>query len=206
MDCSTPGFPVLHYLPEFVLNSCLLSQWCHPTISSSVVPFSTRPQSFPASGSFPVSQLIASGGQSTGVSASASVLQMNIHGCWFPLGLTCLIFLQSKGLSRVSSSTTVWRHQLWCSAFFMVQLSYQYKTTRKKHSFVYCKTFKENLFESKWTLNFLTLALNVFLPMVQTHISSLRPPSSVETHFYQLLLHKFSRPCLARMSSCPFHV
>ena len=90
--------------------------WCHPTILSSVIPFSC-PQSFPESGSFPVSQLFASGGQSTGPSASASVLPMNIQ-CWFILGLIGLISLQSKGLSRVSSNTTVQNHQ-----FFSAQLS-----------------------------------------------------------------------------------
>ena len=84
-------------------NPCALSWWCHPTISSSVVPFSSCLQSFPVSGSFPMSQLFASGDQSIGASASASVL--NIQG-WFPLGLTGLISLKSKGLSRVFSSTT----------------------------------------------------------------------------------------------------
>ena len=83
-------------------NSCPLNQWCHPTISSSTVPFSSHPQSFPASGSFQMSQLFASDGQSTGVLASASVLPMNIQG-WFPLGLIGLISVQSKGLSRVFS-------------------------------------------------------------------------------------------------------
>ena len=96
-------------------NSCALSQWCHPNISSSVVPFSSCPQSFPASGSFPVSQLFASGGQSIGVSALASVLPMIVQD-WFPLGWTDWISLQSKGLSRVFSNTTVWKHQ-----FFGVQ-------------------------------------------------------------------------------------
>ena len=86
-----------------------LSRWCHPTISSSVAPFSSCPQSFPASGSFPVCQLFASGDRSVG--ASASVLPMNIQG-WFPLGLTGLISLQSKGLPSVFSSTTVRRHQM----------------------------------------------------------------------------------------------
>ena len=85
--------------PGACSNSCPLSQWCHPTISSSVVPFSSRPQSFLASGSFPMSQLFASGGQSIGVLASASVLPMNILD-WFPLGLTGLISLQSKGLLK----------------------------------------------------------------------------------------------------------
>ena len=87
-------------------NSCPSSWWCHPTILSSVVPFSSCLQSFPALGSFPMSQFFASGGQSIGVSASASVLPKNIQD-WLPLGLTGLIFLQSKGLSRVFSNTTV---------------------------------------------------------------------------------------------------
>ena len=76
MDCSPSGFPVLHHLPEFAQNSCPLSQWCHRIISSSVVPFSSCPQSFPVSGSFPMSQLFASGGQSIGVSALASFLSI----------------------------------------------------------------------------------------------------------------------------------
>ena len=91
-------------------NSCPSSQWCHPTISSSVIPFSSYPQSFPASGSFPVSHVFTSDGQRIRVSASASVLPVNIQG-WFPLGLADLISLLSKGLSKVSS-TTIWRHQL----------------------------------------------------------------------------------------------
>ena len=90
-------------------NSCPLSQWCHPTISSSLV-FSSCLQSFPASGSFLMSQLFASGDQSTGASASASVFPMNIQN-WFPLGMTILISLQCKGLSRVFSYTTVQKHQ-----------------------------------------------------------------------------------------------
>ena len=90
-------------------DSCLLNRWCHPTISYSVTPFSSCPWSFPASGSFPMSQLFTSGGQSIGVSASASVLPMHVQG-WFPLGLTDLISLQSKGLSRLFSSMTVWKH------------------------------------------------------------------------------------------------
>ena len=97
--------------------SCPLSQWCHPTISSSVIPFSFRLQSFPASGSFQMSQFVASSGQSIGVSASASVLPMNIQD-WFPLGWTGWISLQSKRVSRVFSTTTVQKHQ-----FFGAQLS-----------------------------------------------------------------------------------
>ena len=97
-------------------NSCSLSWWCHPTISSSVVPFSSCLQSFPASGSFPVSRFFASGGQSIGASASASVLPMNILD-WFPLGWTGWISLQSKGLSRVFSNTTVQKHQFFYISF-----------------------------------------------------------------------------------------
>ena len=107
--------------PRVYSNSCSLSQWCHPTISSSVVPISCRLQSFPASGSFQMSQLFTSGGQSIGVSASTSVLPMNIPiniQDWFPLGWTGWISLQSKGLSRVFSNTTVQKHQ-----FFGTQLS-----------------------------------------------------------------------------------
>ena len=111
-------------------NSCLLSWWCHPAISSSVVPFSC-PQSFPASGPFPMSQLLTSDGQSIGVSASTSVLPMNNQD-WSPLGWTGWISLQSKGLSGVFSNTTVQKHQLfWCSAFLIVQLSHPYMTTGK---------------------------------------------------------------------------
>ena len=103
--------------PGVYPNSYPLSQWCHPTISSSVIPFFSCPQSFPASGSFPNSQVFTSGGQSIGASASASVLPVNIQG-WFPLGLTGWISLLSKGRSRVFSSTTVQKHQ-----FFGAQLS-----------------------------------------------------------------------------------
>ena len=96
--------------PRSYSNSCLSSRWCHPTISSSVVPFSSRLQSFPASGSFPMSQFFTSGGQSIGVSVSASVLPMNIQN-WFPWGWTGWISLQSKGLSRVCSNSVFQKHQ-----------------------------------------------------------------------------------------------
>ena len=103
--------------PRVYSNSCPLSQWCHPTIPSSVVPFSSHLQSFPASGSFPMSQLFASGSQSIGVSASASVLPMNIQD-WFPLGLTGWISLQSKGLSRDFSNTTVQKLKIFMLSNF----------------------------------------------------------------------------------------
>ena len=98
--------------PRVHLNPCSLSRWCHPTISSSIIPFSSCPQSFPASGSFPMSQLFASGGQSIGVSASTSVFPMNTQD-WFPLGWTDWISLQSEGLSGVFSNTTVQKYQFF---------------------------------------------------------------------------------------------
>ena len=105
--------------PRAYSNSCPSSWWCHPAISSSVIPFSSCPQPLPASGSFPMSQLFTWGGQSTVVSASASVLPMNTQD-WSPLGWTGWISLQSKGLSRVFANTTVQKHQ-----FFSAQLSSQ---------------------------------------------------------------------------------
>ena len=106
LPCPSPS-------PRACSNSCPLSRWCHPTISSSVVSFSSCPHSLPASGSFPVSWLFTSSGQSIGVWASALVLPMSIQG-WFPLGLTGLISLLSKGLSGVFSNTTFQKHQFFC--------------------------------------------------------------------------------------------
>ena len=121
LPCPSPS-------PWVCSNSCPLSQWFHPTISSSVTPFSSCPQSFPASGSFPKSWLLTLGGQSMGASASAPIISMNIQG-WFPLGLTDLSSLLSKGLTGVFSSTTVWRHQffsaqpsLWSNSHIHTQL------------------------------------------------------------------------------------
>ena len=113
MDCSTPG--LCPSTPRAYSNSCLLSQWCHPTISSFVIPFSSCLQSFPASRSFQMSQFFASGGLSIGVSASASVLPVNIQDL-FPSELTGLIPLQSKGLWRVFSNTTVQKHLFFSKA------------------------------------------------------------------------------------------
>ena len=129
LPCPSPS-------PRACSNSCPLSWWCHPTISSSASSFSFCLQSFPASGSFPMSQLFTSDGQSIGASASVSVLPMNIQG-WHPLGLTGLISLLSKGLSRVFSNTTVQEHQ-----FFGAQLLYDPTFSSihdywKNHSFDY---------------------------------------------------------------------
>ena len=122
--------------PGICLDSCPLSQSCHPTILSSVTHFSSCPQSFPASGSFPLSQLFPSGGQRIGVSASASVFPMNIQG-WFPLGWTDWISLMLKGLSRVFSSTTVQKHQFFSAQPSLWSNSHIHTITGKNHSFDY---------------------------------------------------------------------
>ena len=129
MDCSMPGFPIPHHLLELA-HLCPLSQWCHPTIPSSVIPFSSCLQPFPASGSFQMSQLFRSGGQSIGVSASASVLPMNIQDR-FPLGWIGCISLQSKGLSSLLQHHSSKASILQCSSFFIVQLSHPYMTPGK---------------------------------------------------------------------------
>ena len=123
-------------------NSCPSSQWCHPTILSFVISFSSCLQSFPASGSFPMSQFSPSGGQSIGASASASVLPMNIQD-WFPLGLTSLISLQSKGLWRISSNTTIQKHQFFGAQLSLQSNSHPYMTIGKtidltRWTFVVC--------------------------------------------------------------------
>ena len=116
-DCTTSWtaacrLPCPSLTPRVCSNSCPLNRWCHPIISSSVVPFFSCLQSFSASESFPMSWLVTPGGQSVGASALASILPVNIQG-WFLLGLTDLISLQCKGLSRVFSNTTVWKHQFF---------------------------------------------------------------------------------------------
>ena len=125
--------------PRVYSNSCPLSQWCHPTILSSVIPFSSCLQSFPASGSFQMSQLFTSAGQTIGVLPSTSVLPVNTQD-WFPLGWTGWISLQSKGLSRLFSNTTVQKHQFFGAQLSLqsnshihtwLQLSHPYMTTGK---------------------------------------------------------------------------
>ena len=128
MQHATPSCP--SPTPRVCSNSCPSSQWCHPTISYSVVPFFSCLQPFPASGSFQMSQLFTSGGQSIGASGSASVLPINIQD-WFPLGWTVWISLQSKGLSRVFSKTTVQKQQFFSSQFLLWSNSHPYMTTGK---------------------------------------------------------------------------
>ena len=120
--------------PRVYPNSCPLSRWCHPTIPSSGIPFSSCLQSFPASGSFQMSQFFTSGGQSIGDSASASVPPMNIQD-WFPLVWTGCISLQAKGLSRVFSNTTVQKHQFFRAQHSLWSNSHIYTWLLKKQSF-----------------------------------------------------------------------
>ena len=116
MDCST-SLPCPSLSPDICSSSCLSSWWCYPVISSSVALFSSCLQSFPASGYFSMCQLFASGNQSIGALASASVLPMNIQN-WFPLGLTGLISLLSNGLSKVFSSSIVLKHQFFSTQIY----------------------------------------------------------------------------------------
>ena len=160
--------------PRVHPDSRASNQWWHPAISSSVVPFSSRLPSFPASGCFPKCQF-TSGGQSTGVSASASVLSMNIQES-FHLGWTGWTSLQSKGLSRVFSNTTVQKHSaflivqlLQCSAFFMIQISHPYMTDGK------------NIALTRWTIvdKVMSLLFTMLPRLVITFLSCLQSPSAV---------------------------
>ena len=139
VNCSTPGRPVHHQLPGVHSNSRPWSRWCHPAISSSVVPFFSCPQSLPASESFPMSQLFTWGGQSTGVSALASFLPKNTQD-WSPSEWTGWISLQSKGLSRVFSNTTVQKHQ-FLGAFNKVLIIHLIKWLKaQKSSLLRCSS------------------------------------------------------------------
>ena len=162
--------------PGVYSNPCPLSRWCHPTILSSVVPFSSCPQSFPTSGSFQMSQLFASGGQSIRVSASASVLPMNTQD-WSPLGWPGWIFLQSKGLSRVFSNTSVQKHQ-----FFGTQLSSQSNSQVHTRPLEKPQPWPDGPLLAKWCLCFLIrcLVCHSFSPRSKRLlISCLQSPSAV---------------------------
>ena len=153
-----------------------LSQWCHPTTSCSVIPFSSCLQSFPASWSFPISQLFTSGGQHIGVSASSSVVPMNIQG-WFPLGLTGLVSLLSRGLKSLLQHHSSKVSILWRSAFFTVQLSHPYMTTGKTIALTR-RTFVDKVMSL--LLNMLSRLVITFLPRSKRLlISWLQSPSAV---------------------------
>jgi len=172
-----PRPPCPSLTPGVYSNKCPSSRWCHPVISSSVVPFSSCPQSLPASGSFPMSQLLPRGGQSIGVSALASVLPKNTQD-WSPLARTDWIPLQSKGLPRVFSNTTVQKHQ-----FFGAQLSSQ------SNSHIHTWPLEKSIDLTRWTfvgkvmsllLNMLSRCIITFLPRSKRLlISWLQSPSAV---------------------------
>ena len=162
--------------PRACSNSCPLSRWCHPTISSSVISFSSLLQSSPAWGSFPMRELFTSGGQSIGASASASVLPVNIQH-WLPLGLTGLISMQSKGLLSLLQHHSSKASILQCPAFFMVQLSYLYMTTGQAIGLIIC-TFVGKVMPP--VFNMLSRFVIAFLPRSKhLLISWLQSPSAV---------------------------
>ena len=181
MNRSTPGIPVHHQLPEFTQTHAYrvsdAIQPSHPLLLLLVVPFSSCPQSLPASGSFLMSQPFTWGGQNIGVSASASVLAMNIQD-WFPSGWTGWISLQPRGLSKVFSNTTVQKHQLFRhSAFFTVQHSHPYMTTGKTTALTR-QTFVGKVISLLF--NMLSKLVITFLPRSKhLLISWLQSPSAV---------------------------
>ena len=170
MDCSTPGFPNLHHLPELTQTHV---HWVGDAIQPYVIPFSSCLQSFPVSGSFPLSWLLASGDQSTGASPSASVLPINIQD-WFPLGLTSLISLQSKGLSTVFSSTTIWKHQFFSSQPSLWSNSHIHSMTTGKTIALTIRTFVSKVMSlplnmlSKFVTAFLSRSKRLFSSWLQS--------------------------------------
>ena len=183
--------------PRACSNSCPSSRWCHPTISSFVVPFSSCRQSFPAPGSFPMTQFFASDSQSIGVSASTSVLPMNIQDL-FPLGWTGWISLQSKGLSRVFSNTTVQNSSsiLQCSAFFIVQLSHPYMTTGKTIDWLQAFVGKvmSLLFnmQSRLVIAFLPRIKRLLISQLQSPSAVILEPPKIKSHCFHCFLHVFA--------------
>ena len=183
MDCSKPGFPVHHQLPGAYSNSRPLSWWSHPTTLSSVIPFSSCPQSFPASGIFQMSQFFASGGQSIEVSFSALVLPMNIQD-WFPLGWTGWISLLSKEILGECCLKSLLQHYsskasiLRCSAFFIVQLSHPYMTTGKTIALTRW-TFVDKVMALLY--NMLSMLVITFLPRSKRLLTSWLQSTSAVT-------------------------
>ena len=182
--------------PRPCWNSCPLSQWCHPTISSSVVPFSSCLQSFPAAGSFPMRQFFASGGQSIGASASASVLPMNIQG-WFPLGLTGLISLQSKGLSRVFSNTTVQKHKFSVLSFLYSPTLTFIHDYWKNHSltiWTFVSKVMSLLFNmlSRLVIAFLPRSKHLLISWLQSPSAVILEPKKIKSVTVSIVAHLFA--------------
>ena len=195
LPCSSP-------YPGICSDSCSSSRWCHPTISSSVVPFSSCPQSFPASGSFPVSWLFASGDQSIGASASASVLPMNNQG-WFPLELTGWISLRSKGLSRVFFSTTTWKHRSALSLLYGPTLTFIHEYW-KNHSFAiwtFVGKVMPLLFNmlSRFVILFFPRSKRLLISWLQSLSSVILSPRKWNLPLFPLFPHLFAMKWWDRM-------
>ena len=186
LPCPSPS-------PRVCSNSWPLNQWCHPTISSSVIPFSSHLQSFPASGSFPMSQFFTSGGQSIVASASASVLPVNIQD-WFPLGWTGWISLLSKSpLQHHSWKASI----LWCSAFFMVKLSHPYVTTGKAIAstrWTFVDTVMSLLFNTlaRFVITFLPRSKCLLISWLQSPSAVILEPRRGNLSLLPLLPHVFA--------------
>ena len=193
MDCSTPGFPLHHHLPDSAqTHVCWVNDashyWEAITLSSSVFPFSSCPQSFPASGSFPVSTLFGSGGRSIGVSASASVLPISIQE-WSPLGWTGWISLQSKGLKSFLQHHSSKASILQCSAFFIVQYSHPCMTTGKtialtRWTFVgKVVTLLFNML-SRLVITFLPRSKHLLISWLQSPSGMILGPKKIKSHCF----------------------
>ena len=188
MDCSTPGVPVHHQLAQNHV-SCPSSWWCHPTISSSVIPFSSCLLSYLISKSFPRSQFIISGGQRIGATASASVLPTNIQD-WFPLGWIVLISLQSKGLSRVFSHTTVQKHQFFGAQPSLCLLSHPCLTTGKTIALTR-RTFVGKVMSllfntlSKLVIAFLARSKHLLISWLQSPSTVILEPKKIKSHCFR---------------------
>ena len=182
--------------PRVCSNSYPLNWWCHQTISSSVTPFFTCPQSFPVSGSFQMSQLFTSGGQSIGASASASVLSMNTQG-WFPLGLTGLISLQSTGLSRVYSSTTFENINSSVLSLLHGPLSHLYMTTGKAILLTIC-TFVCKVMSlhfntlSRFDITFLPKTKHLLISWLQSPSAVILEPRKIKSATVSIFPHPFA--------------
>ena len=188
LPCSSPT-------PRGSSNSCPLNRWCHPIILSSVIPFSSCPQSFPASGSFQMSHFFASGGQNVGVSASASVLPMNIQD-WFPSGLTGLISLQSKVLKSLLQHHSSKASILWCSAFIIVQHSHPYMTTGKTIALTrqtYVSQVMSLLFNmlSRFVIAFLSRSKHLLISWLQTPSAVILETPKIKSVIVSIVFHLF---------------
>ena len=203
MDHSTQGLPVYHQNPEVHSNSCPLSRWCHPTISASVIPFSSCPQSFPASGYFQISQLFILGGQSIEVSASTSVLPMDTQD-WYTLGWTSWISLEFKWLSRVFSNTTVQNHQFFSAQYFCSPNSHPYMTTGKTIALTRW-TFVDKLMSllfimlSKLMITFLPRSKRLLISWLQSPSAVIFKPRKIKSAIVSTVSHLFSMKWWGRM-------